>query len=108
MSESTIVKRVMLEASKLGLRVWRNHTGGIKGIDGSFHRFGLCQGSSDIIGIAPGGRFIAIEVKKPGGRITPEQVIFTDFVNKMGGFAIIIDDEKKLKPALDTAGIKVQ
>lgn len=107
-SEAVVLKRVMLEASRLGLRVWRNHTGGIKDAEGAYHRFGLCVGSSDIIGIAPGGRFIAIEVKRPGGKPTEQQVIFIDFINKMGGFGIILDDEKKLKPALDLAGIMVQ
>lgn len=107
-SEAVILKRVMLEASRIGLRVWRNHTGGITDANGAFHRFGLCPGSSDLIGIAPGGRFVAIEVKRPGGKISEKQENFIDFVNKMGGFGIIIDDEKKLKPALDAAGVMVQ
>lgn len=101
MSETAILKRVMLEASKLGLRVWRNHVGGFYAKDGSFQRTGLCKGTSDLIGIMPDGRFLAIEVKRPGGKPSPEQINFIDFIRLRGGVAFFIDDEKKLKSLLD-------
>lgn len=49
--------------------------------------FGLCVGSSDIIGIAPDGRFLAIEVKTPKGRPTTEQLRFIEAVKAAGGIA---------------------
>lgn len=106
--EAPIQARILLEASRLGLRVWRNNTGALRDKNDRLVKYGLCVGSSDIIGIAPGGRFIAIEVKAPGKLPTPEQVKFISAVNKAGGAAFVCDDEKKLKSLLDEAGIKVQ
>lgn len=102
MSESAILKRVMMEASKLGLRVWRNNTGALRDQEGRLVRYGLCVGSSDLIGIYK-GRFVAIEVKAPGKQPTEEQVKFLAAIRKNQGIALLIDDEKKLKSMLDAA-----
>lgn len=102
MKEADVLKRVMIEASKLGFRVFRNHTGGIYAKDGTFHRFGLCVGGSDLIGWTPCGRFAALEVKRPGGRTSAEQINFIEQVRKSGGFGVIIDNEKNLKEMFDT------
>lgn len=48
---------------------------------------GLCVGSSDLIGIARGGRFLAAEVKTPNTRISPAQPKFIKVVRDMGGIA---------------------
>lgn len=101
MREADILKRVMIEASKLGMRVFRNHTGGVYAKDGTFHRFGLCVGSSDLIGWTPDGRFAAIEVKSPTGKPSQAQLNFIEQVKKSGGFACIIDNEKNLKIMLE-------
>jgi hypothetical protein len=50
-------------------------------------RAGLTKGGSDIIGIAPDGRFLAVEVKTTTGRIRPEQQLFIDAVIAAGGVA---------------------
>jgi len=81
-----------------GRRLWRNNTGAIKDETGRLVRFGLCKGSSDIIGITPItitsdmigkriGVFTAIEVKTPKGKPTDEQINFIDRVRDLGGFA---------------------
>lgn len=60
------------------------------------HRMGP-PGSSDIIGILPGGRFLAIEVKRPGHEPTEIQKEFMDKINALGGLAFVatsIDDVK--------------
>ena len=44
-------------------------------------------GVSDLIGWTEGGRFVAIEVKGPRGRITDEQAAFLDLVRRSGGLA---------------------
>ena len=44
-------------------------------------------GVSDIIGWTEGGRFVAIEVKAPRGRVTDEQKAFLDLVRRSGGLA---------------------
>jgi hypothetical protein len=47
------------------------------------------KGASDILGVLPGGRFLAIEVKAPKGRPTKEQMMFLDAVNRNGGLGFI-------------------
>ena len=44
-------------------------------------------GVSDLLGWTEGGRFVAIEVKGPRGRVTAEQAAFLDLVRRSGGLA---------------------
>lgn len=48
------------------------------------------KGIADIIGVAPGGRFCAFEVKRNGGRVSPEQRTFLEEVGKRGGYAAVV------------------
>lgn len=81
-----------------GIRIFRNNVGSARTEDGRFIRFGLCPGSSDLIGwteyvIQPGdvGRtisvFTAIEIKTATGRATCQQRNFIDAVRRSGGIA---------------------
>ncbi len=64
---------------------WRNGVGRRGGV--SFGKVG----SADILGILPGGRFLAIEVKAPGGKASLEQLEFLANIAKHGGMAFIAD-----------------
>lgn len=67
----------------------------------------LIDGSSDLIGIGPGGRFLAIEVKRPGGRRADDQRGFIDLVRRYGGiagFAESVDDALDLIDAARRGG----
>ena len=86
MSEADIMRLIQMEASKVGARLWRNNVGTAMTKNGSFITFGLCVGSSDLIGIYK-GRFLAVEVKAKGKKPTKEQINFIDFINKFGGIA---------------------
>ena len=44
-------------------------------------------GVSDLIGWTEGGRFVAVEVKGPRGRVTDEQAAFIELVRRSGGLA---------------------
>ena len=102
MKETNIVKEVMLEASRLGLVVFRNNTGVLVDKTGRPVQFGLCKGSSDLIGFdRVHGFFCAIEVKAGNAKPRPEQKLFLDMVAKSGGFSCVINDAKKLKSHLD-------
>lgn len=78
-------------------RLWRNNTGALKDARGQLVRYGLCQGSADLIGlrtvtITPDmvgqqlAQFVAIEVKDKG-RITTQQQAFLNMVGQAGGLA---------------------
>ncbi len=93
--ESDIQKAILEYLQYSGYYVWKNHSTGIfnaKG--GGFIPTGK-PGVSDILGILPNGRFLAIEVKKPKGRLSEHQVQFIDDINKNKGLAFVaysIDD----------------
>lgn len=88
-TEKTIQNEIMLAvgASPRG-RVWRNNTGMLPDRFGAMVRYGLCVGSSDLIGIWD-GRFLAVEVKKPGKKASKEQEAFLGIVRKFGGIAFV-------------------
>ena len=55
------------------------------------------KGISDVLGCYQ-GRFLAIEIKKHGGRVSPDQQKFIDRVNDEGGIAFVawsVDDVVK-------------
>ena len=58
-------------------------------VSGRVYPHGLCKGSSDIIGLAPGGLFLAVETKGDGGRATPEQLRFLALIHSCGGAACL-------------------
>jgi hypothetical protein len=65
--------------------------------------FGL-KGSADILGCLPDGRFLAVEVKAPDGRISPEQRQFPAEVQALGGLAVTVRGWRELDEALREAG----
>ena len=88
-----------------GITVFRNNVGVAVHEDGSRTRYGLCVGSSDIIGWESkvitqadvGSKvavFLAVECKAPGKRPTPEQQRFLDAVTAAGGIAYVEDGRK--------------
>ena len=90
--------------------IYRNNTGAAK-MGQRWVRFGLCKGSSDLIGytsteITPemvGSHlavFTALEVKKPGGQVTFEQVEFGDAVKKAGGIFAVVESVHDAEDAI--------
>ena len=47
------------------------------------------KGISDILGCTTQGKFLAVEVKMPGKKPSPEQIEFLDKVNKCGGIGFV-------------------
>lgn len=72
-----------------GVRLFRNQVGRFQTKEGRWVTTGLCVGSSDLIGWTGTGRFLAVEVKTPTGRTTPEQEAFIAAVRKSGGIAFV-------------------
>lgn len=91
MSQSeTDLQRAILERLALipGLVVWRSNTG-VSRSGGRFVRFGI-KGQGDITGLLPGGKRLELEVKLPGGKVSPEQVEFGARINAAGGLWAVV------------------
>ena len=87
-SEANIQNSILMALSQAGCLVWRQDTGAYKDPkSGRLIRYGLCKGSSDVIGICPDGTFLAVEVKTKTGRVRPEQETFIAAVKRAGGRA---------------------
>ncbi|MDR2482243.1 MAG: VRR-NUC domain-containing protein [Treponema sp.] len=98
------VKRTCLEYLTLqGIYAWINNTGALPAGDKRFIRFGH-PGSSDIIGILPGGRFLAVECKSNTGRLSEAQEEFLAAVRANGGLAVVARSYEDIAEALHGAG----
>lgn len=104
-SEARVQSQIRLEAAAKGYILWRNNSGVLMDKRGVPVRFGLSNDSAavnavaksaDLIGIGPGGQFVSVEVKKPGGRVDPAQVAWCALVNKRGGLGLIVDSPGQL------------
>jgi hypothetical protein len=100
-SESSIQKQIRVAVSQSGATVFRNNTGQLPDRFGRLVQFGLCKGSSDLIGwksitITPemNGKkiavFLALEVKTATGKATEEQERFVKAVRNAGGFSGVV------------------
>jgi hypothetical protein len=65
------------------------------------------SGISDILGCYR-GRFVAIEVKRPGGKVSPLQQRFLEDVEKAGGYAIVAESVGDVRELLDTISHDIQ
>lgn len=74
---------------------WDAKTGKVIHVHG-----GLPTGSSDLVGVGPGGRFFGLEVKKPGERPTAEQETWLALVRRFGGFGGWADSAEMARAAL--------
>lgn len=90
--ETDIVRSILDGLAACGVLAWRVNTGAVTGNHkgkSRFIRFGP-KGQADIQGIWHGGRFLAIEVKRPGGKITPDQADWLARVRNAGGIALVV------------------
>lgn len=97
-SEREVQARIMLALGRGLSRVFRNNVGVLPDATGRPIRYGLCTGSSDLIGWTSQtitaemvGKqvavFTAVEVKNAKGRATSEQRAFLTAVTQAGGIA---------------------
>lgn len=101
-SEAAIQKRIIALLERRGFIVIRTNSGQIQIDDPQtgtrFVQLGS-KGRSDLHACQPvTGRFIAIEVKRPGNKPTPKQQAYIDRVNAAGGLAFVatsVDDVKR-------------
>lgn len=115
-SESSIQRRIQMALSQAGCLIFRNESAGAymgkvihKAGDqvtlgkARFLPAGLCKGSADLIGVAPSGAFLAVEVKTARGRTSPEQDKFLLAVNKAGGIGFVARSAEEALQKLNDA-----
>lgn len=89
--ETDIVRTILDGLHACGIMAWRVNTGAMAGSHNGksrFVRFGP-KGQADIQGVWHGGRFLAIEVKRPSGKVTLEQADWLARIRDVGGIAIV-------------------
>lgn len=103
-SEAAVQNEIRLAAAHRGITLWRNNTGVLMNEAGVPVRFGLNNDSpqanrrmksADLIGIhRPSGRFVSIEVKRPGWKHSGAserdraQLAWAVTINALGGMAL--------------------
>jgi len=101
MREQELQQRIRLELGRGPVRLWRNNVGALRDERGRLVTYGLCKGSSDLIGlrqllIGPEhlgqvlAVFTALEVKTDTGRLSEEQRRFLQLVQQLGGRAGVV------------------
>jgi hypothetical protein len=82
--------------------------GSLQDKTGRWVQFGLTKGSSDLIGWhKKTGKFVAIEVKRPGQELRKDQKNFIDQVRKAGGIAGVARSPDDLAEILTDCNISV-
>lgn len=104
--EGAIVNEILEYLQLCRIYAWRNNTGAVsvrspRGRD-RFIRFGK-PGSSDILGIMPDGRFLAIECKAERGRLSVMQRDFLEDIRSRGGVAFVARGVEDVEKNLATA-----
>jgi hypothetical protein len=101
--EGRVKAGVLRYLEKRRILAWNNPSGAVQVRPGQWLHFGK-KGSADILGILPGGRFLAVETKASDGRLAPEQADFLGQIRGMGGLAIVAKSWREVDQALREAG----
>tara|TARA_A200000113_G_scaffold151628_1_gene136609 strand:- start:1427 stop:1801 length:375 start_codon:yes stop_codon:yes gene_type:complete len=107
--ENKITNKI-LEALPMIMRLFRNHVGVVQDKKGAWHKFGLPKGSADLIGftilkVTPGmvGKdvpvFTSVEVKTPTGRLSKEQKLWSDFMERVNALHVVARSPEEVKQA---------
>lgn len=84
------------------LVLWRNNVGQMIDKDGRRVVFGVGgKGAADLLGMF-NGRFVAVEIKTPIGRQSPEQKLFQQLVEKRGGVYVLLRSVEEARRWVET------
>lgn len=107
-TETTLVRACLDYLALAGIFAWRNNTTGVYDpARGQFRRFQGLKGVSDILGVLPGGKMLAIECKQPTGRLSASQEEFLTRVRDAGGLALVVWEIDALIAHLEVEGYGV-
>lgn len=102
MPESDVVRSCLDYLKIRGIFAWRQNAGVIPLANGGV-RFSGLRGVSDILGILPDGRFLAVECKSAKGKTSEHQDAFLDQIAANGGVACVVRSVEELAEDLRVA-----
>lgn len=98
--ENVVLRDCLAYLQLNGIYCWRNNTGATKTAHG-FVRYGKV-GSSDILGILPDGRFLAVECKREkGGVVSEKQKEFLSMIEVNHGVALVVNSIEDLQEKIN-------
>lgn len=109
-TEGQIVKSCLDYLRLAGFLAWRSNTGAAVYTNAAGRRRLVRYGEpgvSDILGVLPGGRVLAVECKADGGRLSDAQEAFLGRVRQAGGLALVVRSVTELQALLRKAGCDV-
>lgn len=111
--ESDVLSSCLRWLTYKGVWCWRQNQGAIPLPGGGFRKFVGLKGVSDILGILPQkvevvgepgpvtfGNFLAVETKRQGEKLRPDQAEFLATVNRLGGVGVCVHSVDELEAAL--------
>lgn len=107
--EAAVLAACLQYLARSGIFAWRNGSGRARFGTGSAARwvqFGIV-GGSDILGVLPDGRILAIETKATSGRTTVEQDVFLETIRGAGGVALVCRSVDDLIEGLEASGVRL-
>lgn len=105
-TEADLLRACLTLLEVRGVFCWRQNAAAVPLPGGGFRRFSGLKGVSDILAVlAPHGTLLAVEVKGPRGRVSPEQQGFLGAVTALGGYACVIRDLRQLEVFLGELGL---
>lgn len=106
-SEKVVQSQIMQYLDLRRIFHWRQNSGGVRAKNAvgkeRYFRFCSADGVSDILGILPDGRFLAVEVKAGRNGPTEAQAEFLRRVNAAGGLGFVARSIDDVKRELDAA-----
>jgi hypothetical protein len=109
--EADLVRDILSFFIVLGWPVWRMNSGMLVIPEAAQRNRrvvrGAPAGTSDIVGLVPGGRFLAIECKLGRNKPTREQSAFIEQVRGFGGVAFVAYSLDDVQRELTEAGVTV-
>lgn len=102
--EATVLKECMFFLKRCGIYHWRQNTGAFQTKNGGYFRSSM-PGVSDILGILPDGRFLAVECKREnGGVLSNHQKEFLSNIAGNKGIAVVVRNAQELEQQLGALG----
>lgn len=98
--EAEVLKACLEFLRWKGIFCWRVNNIPVANPNGGYRKFRGLRGVADIQGVLSGGRAFHCEVKRPGGKLSPDQKVFLHRVDSLGGVALCVSSVNELEKDL--------